>query len=488
MDNTKSLFELVGSYITAAGPKKKEMLDDILAFPNAERRIFDIVYSDDQRAALRTLADACKRKASREVITPLVIRDADKLLAIPDAKARKTTFGLMGSCAPDALADKLLAALQAEQTRFVRPSIILALGNTEDPGKFLRNYAVEPGEEKHVREESAALKKALSKTMARPENVSFKLPAAATLTSINKKALISELTAHGVAYEINTVLPDAFDVPSGEIEKLRCYDEALFYVGSTHALKPVAIKLHDLGCRGLAYRIEAGRLPTDERRSIIETLSAGLAKYGYHDNPSSYSFEIRVAKNALFVSTLKDNRFAYRKQSISASINPATAACVMQLIKPCMKDNADVLDPFCGSAVMLIERSLAKKTNSLVGVDTSPVAIKAALANRKASGLKIALIKGDILGYGASKYDEIIANMPFGIRVGDHESNVKLYGAFIVKMDSLLKPDGVAFLYTQEKKLLRSIIAENSGFTIEKQLPFESGGLSPTLFIIRRSQ
>ena len=92
-----------------------------------------------------------------------------------------------------------------------------------------------------------------------------------------------------------------------------------------------------------------------------------------------------------------------------------------------------------------------KKTQSLVGVDISTAAIKAACANRAASGLKMALIRSDILSYGAAQYDEIISNMPFGIRVSGHSENVKLYRQFADKLIKLLKDDGIAFLYTQEK-------------------------------------
>ena len=62
-----------------------------------------------ERAALRFLVDACKKKKYREVIAPLVIRDVDKLLTIEDNKARKVACMLIGICAPNECAEKLFA-------------------------------------------------------------------------------------------------------------------------------------------------------------------------------------------------------------------------------------------------------------------------------------------------------------------------------------------------------------------------------------------
>jgi len=193
-----------------------------------------------------------------------------------------------------------------------------------------------------------------------------------------------------------------------------------------------------------------------------------------------------MRNGGLFAVFPQNGRFPYRVKTISASINPVTAASVMQVCKQYMSRNANVLDPFCGSATMLIERALTMPCKSLVGVDKSSVAIKAALANRKAAGMEISLIKKDILEFDSMQFDEIISNMPFGNRVSGHESNKTLYLQFIKKLDSLLSIEGTAMLYTQEKKLLRDNIEKNGEFIIIEEEMFDSGGLYPTLFIIKR--
>ncbi len=487
MSQIDALTSLVRRYLTESGEKSKQTMEAMLALPDAPLRIYDMIAGEDQRAAFKTLADIAKKKLGQEELTPLVIRDADTLMAIDDDKSRKSVYKLIGLCAADACADKLFEALKREKTRFVRPSIILALGNTKEPERYLKNYVVEPGEPKHMQAERDALKKALGKAAATKKMpVNLNLPEWCTLTSIKPSALLAELKASGAEYR-PSLLNDAFEAPTAFIKKLRCYEDALFNVGKDDDFKAVAAELDAIGCKGQYYRIEARAVRPENRREAIMTISKGLEPYGYTDNPSAYTFELRPIKRHLYAK-FSDHRFDYRKESIAASINPVTAASIMRLCEPYMRGNADVLDPFCGSATMLIERAYLKPAKSLVGVDISGYAIKAACANRSAARLRIALIHGDILDYGAAQYDEVIANMPFGIRVSGHASNIKLYAAFADKLLALLKDGGFAFLLTQEKKLLRDEIAKKPELSLIHEENFESGGLSPTLFIIKKEQ
>lgn len=476
----------VRAYKTLAGEEKKQALEDILAWPDALYHVYAMAFGDDQRAALRLLADACRKKRFQEELAPSVIRDAKKLLAIIDDKARKTASILVGLCAPDACAEALKSALMRETTRFVRPSMILALGNTVNPAQYLDGYVVEDGEEKHMREEREALQKALARTQQPRPVKALNLPLWCTVTYIHRRALLSELHEKGCAHRETSGVPGTVAVQSADLSRIRCYVDALYELGGVGAYGDASKILDAIGCRGSDYRIEAGAYRPEVRRDVIRSVSNGLAHLGYRDNPSAYSFEVRVMNDRMFAVFSNDDRFCYRKQAVSASIHPVTAASVVQICKPYMKEGADVLDPFCGSGTMLIERGIAGCTHTLVGVDVSPFAIKAACANRRASGQNIALIRGDILGYGAAKYDEIISNMPFGNRVSNHASNTTLYTQFADKLKSLLKDGGMAFLYTQEKKLLRSVMLAVKGLEIVKEEHFSSGGLYPTLFIVKK--
>lgn len=487
MPRSDSLAALVRRYMTESGDRAKRTMDAMLELPDAPCRIYAMAGGEDRRAALKALADIAKKKLGKQALYPLVVRDADTLAAIGDDKARKSAFKLIGLVAPDQCADKLFDALKREKTRFVRPSIILALGNTQTPERYLKSYVVEPGDDKHVQAERDALKKALGKAASAPqEAMTLRLPEWCELTAVKRSALEAELKAKNVPQRASA-LKGALCAPSAYMERLRCYEDALFDVGADGDYASVALALNAIGCGGRSYRVEAGAVPPETRRAAIARVSEGLAAHGYTDNPSAYAFELRLLGGRLYA-RFKDTRFDYRRESIAASINPVTAASIMRLCEPYMNETDDVLDPFCGSGTMLIERAFLKPAASLVGVDISKQAIRAAIANRRAANLRIALIHGDVLGYGAAAYDEIIANMPFGIRVSGHASNLRLYAAFADKLQRLLKDGGFAFLLTQEKKLLRDELGKRRDLRVVQEEMFESGGLSPTLFIIRKEQ
>ena len=70
------------------------------------------------------------------------------------------------------------------------------------------------------------------------------------------------------------------------------------------------------------------------------------------NSTTDYEIEIRLieAKDGSFVPflklySMKMKRFAYRKNAIAMSIHPATAAMLMYLAKPYLKENAQILDP-----------------------------------------------------------------------------------------------------------------------------------------------
>ena len=132
-----NLLSKIKGYPVLSGDKKREALDELLSFEGIEQDAFRLINGENRRAALRFLADASRRKKSYNILKAIVVKNIDSLISIDDDKARKVAFALIGQCAAQECATKLYEALQKEKTRFVRPSIILALGNTDDPKKYL---------------------------------------------------------------------------------------------------------------------------------------------------------------------------------------------------------------------------------------------------------------------------------------------------------------------------------------------------------------
>ena len=87
-----------------------------------------------------------------------------------------------------------------------------------------------------------------------------------------------------------------------------------------------------------------------------------------------------------------DPRLGYRKDDIAAASHPPLAACMARLAKQASPDSEEprqvVWDPFCGSGLELIERSMLGGVRAVHGTDLDPAAIGIARANFEAAGLE----------------------------------------------------------------------------------------------------
>ena len=417
-------------------------------------------------------------------------------------------------------ASLLIDRLDKEGTRFVRPSLLLALGaiGGEAAEKALSDYSpAEPkdaSEEKHYREETDALKQARAACV---KHVKHPFTGLGERTDIELRApqnlsyrLAAELRDLGL--EPRNVTPSSLRVFTDDLTGLfacRCFTEALFPVPAKGvAAEPAAIaarfrefvpdfmaRTHggEPPCR---YRIETEGEPPTERTAFKKALRDALDCAELLNAPSDYEIELRCSFDGglrlyLKLFTLEDPRFAYRRESIPASMNPATAAAVLRFAEDFLTVNARVIDPCCGSGTLLIERGLLSPCDSLTGVDISHRAIDAARTNAEAAaeqlGVKQArFVVNDILRFEAKRpYDELISNLPFGNRVGNHESCERLYRGLVERLPKLVKKGGVAVLYTMEFTLLKRLVRERKDLEILRTERTEAGGLTPMIMVLR---
>ncbi|MDO5402490.1 MAG: methyltransferase [Eubacteriales bacterium] len=191
------------------------------------------------------------------------------------------------------------------------------------------------------------------------------------------------------------------------------------------------------------------------------------------NNKSNYEIEIRLieTKSGKFncmvkLYTCKDNRFDYRKKSVAASIKPENAALLVELSKEYMKEDARVLDPFCGTGTMLIERQKAVKANTSYGIDIYGEAIEGARVNTEAAGQIIHYINKDYFEFEHSYlFDEIFTYMPYETGNKDKTEISQLYQKFFTKALSNLTADGRIILYTHNREMAEQY-AKKAGFKI----------------------
>ena len=87
-----------------------------------------------------------------------------------------------------------------------------------------------------------------------------------------------------------------------------------------------------------------------------------------------------------------DPRLGYRQDDIAAASHPPLAACMARLAAQASPESEEprqvVWDPFCGSGLELIERSILGGVRAVQGTDLDPVAIGIARANFEAADLE----------------------------------------------------------------------------------------------------
>ena len=162
---------------------------------------------------------------------------------------------------------------------------------------------------------------------------------------------------------------------------------------------------------------------------------------------------------------------------IPSSIRPYHAALAVKLAMPYMKENAQILDPFCGVGTMLMEREMAVRAKSMYGLDIQEEAVMKARKNLKAAEdpknafsrrFMVNYINRDFFTFKHEYlFDEIITNMPFQIGRKTAQEIKELYGAFFPAARAHLKQDGVIVMYTHDAEYVKKLSVSN-GFAVVK--------------------
>ena len=180
------------------------------------------------------------------------------------------------------------------------------------------------------------------------------------------------------------------------------------------------------------------------------------------------------------------SRRDWRKDYVSAGINPSLAY-IMCMIADLKQDDI-LLDPFCGASTIPITAIKYFNIKRCICIDISSSAIvksKQNFLNAKIEENRYKLFRKDIRDIKLKKrnIDKIVSNLPFGIRVGNHEENILIYKHLEELANRLLRKKGSIVLLTQEKKLVYEVF---KNWNIESITQVNEGGLLPEIFLIKR--
>lgn len=206
-------------------------------------------------------------------------------------------------------------------------------------------------------------------------------------------------------------------------------------------------------------------------------------------DPNNHSLEdFRSLLSPLRISDPQKNKYdlfkrEWRKEFVPAGINPSLAYILCQIAN--LNQNDIILDPFCGGSTIPITALLYFDVQKAFASDVSGRAIDVSLKNFQAASIsqkRFVLFRSNIsmVKLQPKLITKVITNMPFGIRSGDHDQNLKVYTSFNLKLNTLLSDNGSAVILTQEKKLIYETMEKD--FKIKLIATPEQGGLRPAIF------
>ena len=452
-------------------------------------------------------------------------------LSNEDAKIRKNTALLMGMLPweakkKDTIANHLYGFYEKEPVLYVRSSYLKALGQIEvslptamlDGLKERRKYIVchefSDEEYKHIAEEQRMLLQLTNAGSSHSfSGIKKKVPLLLTTAKGHEKYLVSDLVRRGANPEDIRKTPFGIRVMTENIAPIlsgRLYDKIYFIVPIkkdslfTYEDRKETIKnsllyqmlsdyLPGEGCVFFRVNVLLQKEDGDLRHKMTDGFAKTLEQL-YPDRlanaPGNYEIEVFFAQRKddtfgmyLWFRDFKLNRFEYRIKKSSTSMAPVKAACMVEMCYPYLKKDARVLDPFCGSGTLLIERGLKLPFKKAVGVDIFHDAVSEGKASLEIAGVEAELVQKNYFEFTDDKgFDEILTEFP-DLFQKDKEVRKQFLKDFLKESLSVSNKGAVWCLLTNEKGLMKQMIKSTKDLILLEEIAF--GGYR-SLYILKR--
>lgn len=206
-----------------------------------------------------------------------------------------------------------------------------------------------------------------------------------------------------------------------------------------------------------------------------------LAAMGWRNEPGDWDVNLEdVAGTVAEVGGLYWTKRFGKLVRAPASTNPVVASVMVRLAK--IEPGQRVLDPVCGAGTLLVTAGQMAPGARVVGADHDRRWVLAARENAPTAGLW----RGDArrLPVPDGAVERVVANLPFGKRVGSHIGNQRLYPAVLGEIARVLAPKGRAVLLTEDKRLFTQTVQRTRGVRVIKEIVFETGGAHPSAYVV----
>lgn len=464
---------------------------------------------DEIRSNLIELKQMLKEEGALD--TYLSMTEDDELIASflqnQDPKIRKNAAIILGLLQSQESMDKLWDAYLAETQLFVKSSYLSAMQKLDCRAyekqlkdRYQQLLACEPSQEdlKHVQEEIKELRRIVIQFeggITKHRFTGYGKPQNFILTTVKN---YQDTTAVQLEFGKLKIIPMGVQVAGGDIREalnLRTFRELLFTLRCRKNLpsQPSVIarelaqsdltrilsELHE-GEAPFYFRLEIkSAMPLDKKSAFVKKIAAELEQRTRHflvNSAEHYEVEIRLMENrtggfypCLKLFTLPMKRFSYRKYTTASSMHPSTAALLVELSSSWLKDYARVMDAFCGTGTLLMERMYALAVRTAYGTDTFGEAVKGARENAAIAHMNINFVQRDFMNFTHEyPFDEIWADMPArGNRTKEEQD--ELYQSFFIHAKSLLKEHGRIFLYGNENGFVKKHLRLQDDLSLKQE-------------------
>lgn len=461
----------------------------------------------DVRGNLIILKEQLKEVDGREEVLQWEreTRSLQSFLRAEDAKIRKNAALVLGWIGDEDSVDAIYEAYEKEDRLFVKSSYLTAMLSL-DCGKYseklhehyrrLCTLVCSEEEKKHIKNEQKAMEELLFKLDGgkRHKFNGYEQDSEVILTT---NPAYREITARQIKSARPVLIPAGVKVKTSDIRELlaiRTFREMLFLTNANKHVEDTPERIaEELLESGLLewiaarhegeppfyFRIERKKRAGEDTSDFIHRLARCIEEMSERkllNSTEHYEVEIRLNQNkdgttfpCVKLFTIPMRRFSYRRRAVSTSMHPSVAALLMQLAKPCLREGAQVLDPFCGVGTMLVERDLLVPAGDMYGMDIFGEAIVGARENAKAAGMNINYIHRDAFDF-THKYlfDEIVTDMPVRGKKSREEQD-RFYDRFFDKAAELLKAGGVLVMYSDEIGFVKKYLRLRSDFYLRKE-------------------
>ena len=457
-----------------------------------------LMQGKDIRNNLIALKQMLKEEGALD--TYLSMTEDDEMIAAflkdEDPKTRKNAALVLGLVLSQESIDKLWEAYESEQQLFVKSAYLSAMQKLDCrsyEAQLKRRYkqlsAYEPQEEetKHIQEELMELRRMVIQFdggISRHPFTGYKHPQDFILTTLKN---YQDTTSVQIENGVTRIIPMGVQVAAGDIREalnIRTFREMLFTIRCDKNLPPrPSVIANELARSNLMrmlgdmhegeapfyFRLEIrGSMPLDKKAGFAKKLAAEIEQRTNRflvNSTEHYEVEIRLMENrtggfypCVKLFTIPMKRFSYRKYTTSASMHPSMAALLVELASNWLTEYAQVIDAFCGTGTLLMERMYALPVRNAYATDIFSDAIQGARENAGIAHMQINFILRSFMSFThAFEFHEIWADMPVRGKKTKEEQD-EFYRAFFEKAQELLKIKGRIFLYCSENGLVKKYL------------------------------